>query len=60
MGEGGRREYGVRTTSVSARGVARKMGTGGRRDAVDSLNDVLDCWVMRNAGRWGCGVGGPE
>jgi hypothetical protein len=29
------------------------MGTGGRRDAVDSLNDALDCWVMRNAGRWG-------
>jgi hypothetical protein len=40
-------------TSVSVRGVARKMGTGGRRDAVGSLNDALDCWLMRNAVRWG-------
>ncbi len=38
-------------SSIQYRGVARKTGPVGSRDAVDSLNDALDC-LMRNAVRW--------
>lgn len=38
-------------SSIQCRGVARKTGPVDSFDAVDSLNDALDCQI-RNAARW--------